>query len=702
MPMPFSPVPRLPLWLAATLASVAGCGRTDLPMGLGPDDPAVVVRLSIARPTGRLVLGDSLALVAYGHRRGGDSVVVAADWTAAAGLIVGGAWYRPTEEGRHPIRGVSRAQPALADSVLVEVISPLDLAVLELQPKGASAPNGRTIQFRVTVIGPDSTVPIPEMDWSSTGGRIDSTGLFVATGAPGAYQVTASLAGRTVSGSTSVTVLPASLEHLTIAPAAAVVRTGETYQFSAAGDWSDGSTTRPPLEWSAIGGTVSGAGQFIAGPSTGTYLVRVESRPHGRADSAVVTITALPPRATSVVLTPATVIVNQGATKQFAVAGTWSDGATTAPTATFTATGGTISSVGVYTAGTAAGTFRVIATAAAGAVADTSIVTIRPARPLLGIHSDLMWNLDGAFHDRAIDAARNVRAEVARVGLMWPWIEFTQGHQDWTVPDRVIQGLIDAGVEPLLVVFGSPAWANGSAGNDPYFYLQVPTNPAAFQAWVDRYQDFVRQAARRYQGRVTKWELWNEPNDGFFWRPGPRITQYATWFTAARQAILDQDPNAEIASGGLNQLVVSYPGNISGRAFLQGLYSSHVTPDIVAIHPYSNQGQSPDQHLAGAQNFDDIDPMLQVMAANGQGFRRLWVTEWGWSAAQITESQQASYLARSLSLLTTRYAKSVWAATYFSEYDTGPYSFGLFTTGWAERPAAASFRQVLQGLNPGH
>ena len=149
---------------------------------------------------GRLVLGDSLALVAYGHRRGGDSVVVAADWTAAAGLIVGDAWYRPTEEGRHPIRGVSRAQPALADSVLVEVISPLDLAVLELHPTGAAAPNGLAVQFSVTVIGPDSSITIPEMDWSSTGGRIDSTGLFVATATPRAYQVTDRLTGRTVSG----------------------------------------------------------------------------------------------------------------------------------------------------------------------------------------------------------------------------------------------------------------------------------------------------------------------------------------------------------------------------------------------------------------------------------------------------------------------------------------------------------------------
>ena len=688
------------LWLATALAPVAACGRGDAPTGLGPD-PTALIRVSVARPSGPLVLGDSLELVAYGHRRNGDSLVVLADWTARAGVITGGGWYYPTEEGRHAIRGVARAQPTLADSAFVDVISPLDLAVLDLSPKSAAAPNGRTIPFTVKVVVPDSTVPIPAVQWSSTGGAIDSTGLFRATGAPGAYQVTARLAGRTASGSTTVTVLPASLERLAITPTTVAITVGTTAQFAAAAEWSDGSSALPPLDWSATGGTVTSTGRFTAGLAAGSYVVRARSAAHDRVDSALVGISIPPPQVTSIVLNPTTVVVNPTATKLFTVTGTWSNGSTAAPTVTYSATGGTITPSGLFTAGTTGGTFRVIATGAGGIAADTSTVTIRPPRPLLGIHSDLMWNLDPAFHARAIDAARSVRAEVARVGLMWTWIEYTRGHQDWTVPDRVIQGLVDAGIEPLLVVFGSPAWANGvSPTGDPYFYLQVPTDPAAFQAWVAEYRDFIGQAARRYHGRVTKWELWNEPNDGFFWRPSPRIDQYATWFAAVRQAILADDPNAEIASGGLNQLVVSYPGNISGRVFLRGLYTSQVFPEIVAIHPYSNQGQSPDQHVAGAQNFDDIDPMLQVMAANGQGHRRLWVTEWGWSTAQVGEAQQASYLARSLTLLTTRYSTSVWVATYFSEYDSAPYSFGLFRTGWVERPAADTFRQALLAASP--
>jgi hypothetical protein len=309
-----------------------------------------------------------------------------------------------------------------------------------------------------------------------------------------------------------------------------------------------------------------------------------------------------------------------------------------------------------------------------------------------------MWKVDGAFRTRAIATARDLKAEVARVGLLWMWIEFSRGSPDWTVPDSVIQGLTDAGIEPLLVVYGSPPWANGvSEQGNPYHYLYVPTDPVAFQNWVQAYRTFVAQAVHRYRGRVRKWELWSEPNDAFFWRPAPRVDQYATWFTSVRGAILAEDPNAQIASGGVNQIVVSYGPNPSGRTFLQGLYDRHVYPEIIAIHPYSNQGQGPNQHIAGAQNFDDIDQVLAVMSANGQGQRKLWVTEWGWSTAEVSQAHQADYLTRSLQLLATRYAPWVTVATYFSEYDTPPaYAFGLYSAAWIPKPAAGAFRQFLQ------
>ncbi|MEZ4413124.1 MAG: hypothetical protein R2910_09090 [Gemmatimonadales bacterium] len=88
------------------------------------------------------------------------------------------------------------------------------------------------------------------------------------------------------------------------------------------------------------------------------------------------TITATPPVLQAVVLTPASVTLAAGAQQTFSVSGQWSDGSTTAPAVTYVATGGTVNTNGRYTAGTTAGSYRVIATQQGGTLADTSAVTI--------------------------------------------------------------------------------------------------------------------------------------------------------------------------------------------------------------------------------------------------------------------------------------------------------------------------------------
>ncbi len=78
----------------------------------------------------------------------------------------------------------------------------------------------------------------------------------------------------------------------------------------------------------------------------------------------------------AVVVTPANVLVGLGAAQQFSVIGVMSDGTTAAVAVTWTATGGTVTASGVYTAAMAAGTYRVIATEQGGTLADTSRVTV--------------------------------------------------------------------------------------------------------------------------------------------------------------------------------------------------------------------------------------------------------------------------------------------------------------------------------------
>jgi hypothetical protein len=129
------------------------------------------------------------------------------------------------------------------------------------------------------------------------------------------------------------------------------------------------------VTYTATGGTITAAGLYTAASTAGSF--RVIATASGKADTSAVTITA--PTITSISLTPATASLQSGQTQQFSVSATLSNGGTqTNPSVTYSATGGTITTGGLYTAGATAGTFQVIAASAAGP-ADTSAVTVSAA-----------------------------------------------------------------------------------------------------------------------------------------------------------------------------------------------------------------------------------------------------------------------------------------------------------------------------------
>jgi hypothetical protein len=87
------------------------------------------------------------------------------------------------------------------------------------------------------------------------------------------------------------------------------------------------------------------------------------------------------PSITSIVITPGTVSLHPGQQVTFFAYGRNSNGDSVAAPVTYSATGGVISTGGLYTADTTAGTFHVIAVATGGVLADTATVVIAAAGP---------------------------------------------------------------------------------------------------------------------------------------------------------------------------------------------------------------------------------------------------------------------------------------------------------------------------------
>lgn len=320
-----------------------------------------------------------------------------------------------------------------------------------------------------------------------------------------------------------------------------------------------------------------------------------------------------------------------------------------------------------------------------------------PDARLFGLHMDLTWNGWETERTEAMDRAKELGTEVSRNSFLWHLVEPVQGTRDWSTVDHVVDGLLAREIEPLMVIYGSPAWANGVDGFEDA-YLHVPEESQQFALWLDRYADFVREAAARYAGRVNKWELWNEQNEHYFWKPAPNLERYIAFFERISEAIQQEVPNAEIAVGGLAGLCCASGVDIPGIEFLHRLYENGIESDAVSIHPYAGQYQAPDNVIAWENNFTDIALVRDLMVRFGREDASLWVTEWGWPTDRVSEATQAEYVERSLEMLRDEFTY-VTVATYFIDRDRPPlYYHGLYTSDYRLKPAGQRYRDLVTGM----
>lgn len=317
---------------------------------------------------------------------------------------------------------------------------------------------------------------------------------------------------------------------------------------------------------------------------------------------------------------------------------------------------------------------------------------------LYGAHMDLTWFWDPTYKKQRIDAAAKLGAQIGRNSLLWALIETAPDQFDWTVPDAVVSQMAASGIEPLLTIQGSPAWANDTNPSlDSEYYLQVPQDPEKFDQWVSLYAAFVSKAVRRYKGTVHKWEIGNEQNWEGFWRPRPNLDQYASWYEQLSTAILNEDPSAEIAVGGLALLFTDTTDigpNISGEDFIKGLWARGIYPTAIAIHPYSDH--DPSRFVPGVPNFLDVLGIHQLLLDHGQQSTKLWITEFGWLNKTQSTTQKAAYLSRALSLVETCYSSFVPVAIYFPLFDNFPSMQGGLVTGTLRvSPIGSSFQAFV-------
>jgi hypothetical protein len=306
-------------------------------------------------------------------------------WSGTGGTITTtGLYTAPSTPGTYTLIATSLADPSQSASATVSVTpTTASSTTITISPGSTSVQAGASQQFTTTVTGTANTA----VTWAGTGGTITSSGLYTAPYTPGTYSLTAtSVADTTQSASATVTVIaPVSVS---INPTASSVAPGNTQQFSA----TVSGSTNSSVTWTASGGAISSSGLYTAPSISGTYLVTATSvADSSKSASATVTVSA----PVSVSVTPTATSLIAGGTQPF----TATVSGTTNSSVTWTASGGTISSSGLYTAPSIVGTYSVTAKSVADStkfatatitVSGTQLLSISP--PSLSFGNVLVGN----------------------------------------------------------------------------------------------------------------------------------------------------------------------------------------------------------------------------------------------------------------------------------------------------------------------
>ena len=250
----------------------------------------------------------------------------------------------------------------------------------------------------------------------------------------------------------------------------------------------------------------------------------------------------------------------------------------------------------------------------------------------------------------------------ARCQTGWARTEQRKGEFDFTWLDRVVDQLLDRGIQPWFNLgYGNKLYTPKAPHETAVGWAPV-FDPEAMTAW----KLYVGKLAEHFQGRVKHYEIWNEPNIPQFWQPSkPSAKDYVELVRSTAPVLREKAPGVTLIGGVLAGLGenITFAEQCAEAGLLQHL-------DKFSYHPYRSRleaGYADDiRALRGLlRRYKDL-PLWQ--GENGapsepKGFGALAELEWN-------EQAQASWLLRRL---ITDLSLNVELTSYFLIVDLANY-----------------------------
>ena len=262
------------------------------------------------------------------------------------------------------------------------------------------------------------------------------------------------------------------------------------------------------------------------------------------------------------------------------------------------------------------------------------VETVQPEGNLFvrGIASHAWWLDPDVYGDQLFPALDDLQITTVRLSIDWKRFEPEQGVWDWTLYDRVLTELARRNIVVVADFSTIPAWASTNPETCGNVVLEVPT----CQLRDDMYDEFsgaMRAAVERYSW-IEHWEFWNEPE---LWThlgmDGHLYLRHLKMFYDIAHAV---NPSITVAAQTLvGPEYMDWLYNISLAELGQG----NEPWDAVSVHPYNFYYEPVPGEPPLEINYERVVQLREMMIARGDGDKKIWITEFGWTNAEQWQSR---------------------------------------------------------------
>jgi len=283
----------------------------------------------------------------------------------------------------------------------------------------------------------------------------------------------------------------------------------------------------------------------------------------------------------------------------------------------------------------------------------------------MGVNTFLQQEVEPAKREKQMQMIRDAGFGWIRQEFTWEDLEihgkgdFEDRRNDpprsaWEKYDQIVDLAEEYGVEIIARLSNPPAWTRA---------LTDTIGTRAPPDEVEDYGDFVKAVAERYKGRISFYQLWNEPNIYPEWGEQPVDPQaYTELLCEGYHRAKAVDPEIAILSGALAQTIDLSGRDLNDFIFLQRMYDSGAADcfDILTTNAYLLWSAPTDHRMRPlVTNFGRTEYIRDIMVRNGDAHKPIWISEMnsnavptgqdgqnivGWGAyGQVSQETQAQW-----------------------------------------------------------